>query len=65
MNETFAQCPQTGTTDADCCCMFLTVGYVKITSVEIDFNSLKAHKAQPSYEPEVYDDIDVPSANKR
>lgn len=45
--------------------MFPTVGYVKTTSVEIDFNSLKAHKAQPAYEPEVYDDIDVPSTDKR
>lgn len=45
--------------------MFPTVGYVKTTSVEIDFNSLKAHKAQPTYDPEVYDDIDVPSTEKR
>uniref|UniRef100_A0A1A7WYZ3 FYN binding protein n=1 Tax=Iconisemion striatum TaxID=60296 RepID=A0A1A7WYZ3_9TELE len=35
-------------------------GYVKATSVEIDFNSLKNHSASSSsYDPEVYDDIDV------
>lgn len=45
--------------------MFPTVGYVKTTFVEIDFDSLKAHKAQLAYEPEVYDDIDVPSLEKR
>lgn len=39
--------------------LLLTVGYVKTTSVEIDFNSLKTHKAQQAYDPEVYDDIDV------
>lgn len=39
----------------------LTVGYVKTTSVEIDFNSLKNQGAslQQAYDPEVYDDIDV------
>ncbi|CAJ1070922.1 LOW QUALITY PROTEIN: FYN-binding protein 1 [Xyrichtys novacula] len=37
-----------------------SIGYVKTTSVEIDFNTLKNHKAaQQNYEPEVYDDIDV------
>uniref|UniRef100_UPI0037E7C536 FYN-binding protein 1 isoform X2 n=1 Tax=Semicossyphus pulcher TaxID=241346 RepID=UPI0037E7C536 len=36
-----------------------SIGYVKTTSVEIDFNSLKNHKAQQAYDPEVYDDIDV------
>lgn len=36
-----------------------SIGYVKTTSVEIDFNSLKNHQAQQAYEPEVYDDIDV------
>lgn len=47
--------------------MFLTVGYVKTTSVEIDFNTLKNHKASPasSYDPEVYDDIDVASPDNR
>ncbi|XP_015238247.1 PREDICTED: FYN-binding protein isoform X1 [Cyprinodon variegatus] len=34
-------------------------GYVKTTSVEIDFNSLKNRPAQPEFEPEIYDDIDV------
>uniref|UniRef100_A0A1A8LC41 FYN binding protein n=2 Tax=Nothobranchius TaxID=28779 RepID=A0A1A8LC41_9TELE len=39
-------------------------GYVKTTSVEIDFNSLKSHPAPlPSYDPEVYDDIDVASSD--
>ncbi|XP_070845838.1 FYN-binding protein 1 isoform X2 [Chaetodon trifascialis] len=36
-----------------------SIGYVKTTSVEIDFNTLKNRKAQPAYDPEVYDDIDV------
>ncbi|XP_004538267.3 FYN-binding protein 1 isoform X2 [Maylandia zebra] len=38
-----------------------SIGYVKTTSVEIDFNSLKNQGAslQQAYEPEVYDDIDV------
>ncbi|XP_074545822.1 FYN-binding protein 1 isoform X2 [Halichoeres trimaculatus] len=40
-----------------------SIGYVKTTSVEIDFNSLKTHKAQQSYDPEVYDDIDVAVAD--
>ncbi|XP_078127121.1 FYN-binding protein 1 isoform X2 [Sander vitreus] len=37
-----------------------SIGYVKTTSVEIDFNTLKSH-AQQTYDPEVYDDIDVVS----
>ncbi|XP_044031160.1 FYN-binding protein 1 isoform X2 [Siniperca chuatsi] len=37
------------------------IGYVKTTSVEIDFDTLKNHKTQPAYDPEVYDDIDVAS----
>ncbi|KAK2819060.1 hypothetical protein Q5P01_024621 [Channa striata] len=41
-----------------------SIGYVKTTSVEIDFNSLKNRQAQPAaYEPEVYDDIDVVSSD--
>ncbi|XP_054896165.1 FYN-binding protein 1 isoform X2 [Poeciliopsis prolifica] len=40
-----------------------TIGYVKTTLVEIDFNSLKNHSAQQAYEPEIYDDIDVISAD--
>ncbi|XP_026194903.1 FYN-binding protein 1 isoform X2 [Anabas testudineus] len=40
-----------------------SIGYVKTTSVEIDFNSLKNRQAQPAYEPEVYDDIDVLSSD--
>nr|XP_046230908.1 FYN-binding protein 1 isoform X2 [Scatophagus argus] len=36
-----------------------SIGYVKTTSVEIDFNTLKNRKPQQAYEPEVYDDIDV------
>ncbi|XP_029940131.1 FYN-binding protein 1 isoform X2 [Salarias fasciatus] len=39
-----------------------SIGYVKTTSVEIDFNTLKSRQAQQSYEPEVYDDIDVVSS---
>ncbi|XP_044000118.1 FYN-binding protein 1 isoform X2 [Gambusia affinis] len=39
-----------------------TIGYVKTTLVEIDFNSLKNRSAQ-AYEPEIYDDIDVVSAD--
>ncbi|XP_037607812.1 FYN-binding protein 1 isoform X1 [Sebastes umbrosus] len=38
------------------------IGYVKTTSVGIDFNSLK-NQAQQAYDPEVYDDIDVVSAD--
>nr|XP_019937222.1 PREDICTED: FYN-binding protein isoform X1 [Paralichthys olivaceus] len=39
------------------------IGYVKTTSVEIDFNSLKNHQSQQAYDPEVYDDIDVVSSD--
>ncbi|XP_042250538.1 FYN-binding protein 1 isoform X1 [Thunnus maccoyii] len=39
-----------------------SIGYVKTTSVEIDFNTLKNRQAQQqAYDPEVYDDIDVAS----
>ncbi|XP_068190434.1 FYN-binding protein 1 isoform X2 [Antennarius striatus] len=38
-----------------------SIGYVKTTSVEIDFLTLKNCKPQMEYEPEVYDDIDVAS----
>ncbi|XP_023123787.2 FYN-binding protein 1 isoform X1 [Amphiprion ocellaris] len=40
-----------------------SIGYVKTTSVEIDFNTLKNRQVQQSYDPEVYDDIDVISEN--
>ncbi|XP_070780924.1 FYN-binding protein 1 [Enoplosus armatus] len=40
-----------------------SIGYVKTTSVEIDFDTLKNRKAQPVYDPEVYDDIDVASTD--
>ncbi|XP_033979002.1 FYN-binding protein 1 isoform X1 [Trematomus bernacchii] len=40
-----------------------SIGYVKTTSVEIDFNTLKRHKSEPAYDPEVYDDIDVMSSD--
>ncbi|XP_073333878.1 FYN-binding protein 1 isoform X2 [Pagrus major] len=40
-----------------------SIGYVKTTSVEIDFNTLKNRKAQQAYDPEVYDDIDVASSD--
>ncbi|XP_028273016.1 FYN-binding protein 1 isoform X2 [Parambassis ranga] len=40
-----------------------SIGYVKTTSVEIDFNTLKNRQPQPAYEPEVYDDIDVVSSD--
>ncbi|XP_026153285.1 FYN-binding protein 1 isoform X2 [Mastacembelus armatus] len=40
-----------------------SIGYVKTTSVEIDFNSLKNRQAPQAYEPEVYDDIDVVSSD--
>ncbi|XP_068609321.1 FYN-binding protein 1 [Brachionichthys hirsutus] len=40
-----------------------SIGYVKITSVEIDFNTLKNCKPQKEYDPEVYDDIDVASTD--
>uniref|UniRef100_A0A3B4XZN9 FYN binding protein b n=1 Tax=Seriola lalandi dorsalis TaxID=1841481 RepID=A0A3B4XZN9_SERLL len=42
-----------------------SIGYVKTTSVEIDFDSLKNRQAQQSYDPEVYDDIDVISSDNR
>ncbi|XP_076020255.1 FYN-binding protein 1 isoform X2 [Genypterus blacodes] len=42
-----------------------SVGYVKTTSVEIDFDTLKHQgescRAQQAHEPEVYDDIDTTS----
>ncbi|XP_056289265.1 FYN-binding protein 1 isoform X1 [Pseudoliparis swirei] len=41
-----------------------SIGYVKTTAVEIDFNSLKNRHPQQAYAPEVYDDIDVVSADK-
>ncbi|XP_031133723.1 FYN-binding protein 1 isoform X2 [Sander lucioperca] len=41
-----------------------SIGYVKTTSVEIDFNTLKSH-AQQAYDPDVYDDIDVVSPDNR
>uniref|UniRef100_A0A3Q3JTB2 SH3 domain-containing protein n=1 Tax=Monopterus albus TaxID=43700 RepID=A0A3Q3JTB2_MONAL len=41
-----------------------SIGYVKTTSVEIDFNTLKNRQPQQAYEPEVYDDIDVASDNR-
>ncbi|XP_018526016.1 FYN-binding protein 1 isoform X2 [Lates calcarifer] len=40
-----------------------SIGYVKTTSVEIDFNTLKNRQPQQAYEPEVYDDIDVVSSD--
>ncbi|XP_010789078.1 FYN-binding protein isoform X3 [Notothenia coriiceps] len=40
-----------------------SIGYVKTTAVEIDFNTLKKHKSEPAYDPEVYDDIDVMSSD--
>ncbi|XP_051268430.1 FYN-binding protein 1 isoform X1 [Dicentrarchus labrax] len=41
-----------------------SIGYVKTTSVEIDFNTLKKSRPQQAYDLEVYDDIDVaPSDN--
>ncbi|XP_058472592.1 FYN-binding protein 1 isoform X2 [Solea solea] len=39
-----------------------SIGYVKTTSVKIDFNSLKNHQAQQEYDPEVYDDIETVSS---
>ncbi|KAM7393000.1 hypothetical protein PAMA_007900 [Pampus argenteus] len=39
-----------------------SIGYVKTTSVEIDFNTLKKRQSQQqAYDPEVYDDIDIAS----
>lgn len=46
-------------------CFSWTVGYVKTTAVEIDFNSLKNKSAQQEYDPDVYDDIDVVSSDNR
>ncbi|XP_035041029.2 FYN-binding protein 1 isoform X1 [Hippoglossus stenolepis] len=40
-----------------------SIGYVKTVSVEIDFNSLKNRSSQQESDPEVYDDIDVLSAD--
>ncbi|AWP15156.1 putative FYN-binding protein [Scophthalmus maximus] len=40
-----------------------SIGYVKTTSVEIDFNTLKNRQAPQTYDPEVYDDIDVVSTD--
>ncbi|XP_028318657.1 FYN-binding protein 1 isoform X2 [Gouania willdenowi] len=40
-----------------------TIGYVKTTSVEIDFNTLKKRQKQQPYEPEVYDDIETLSSD--
>ncbi|XP_029024784.1 FYN-binding protein 1 isoform X2 [Betta splendens] len=41
-----------------------SIGYVKTTSVQIDYNSLKKNRqTQPEDEPEVYDDIDTVSDN--
>ncbi|KAF0031391.1 hypothetical protein F2P81_015946 [Scophthalmus maximus] len=40
-----------------------SIGYVKTTSVEIDFNTLKNRQAPQTYDPEVYDDIDVVSSD--
>lgn len=37
--------------------LLLPVGYVKISSVQIDFNSLKRCTVEQSAEPEVYDDV--------
>lgn len=47
------------------CFLLPTVGYVKTTSVEIDFNTLKNCSAQQQSEPEVYDDIDLPPPDNR
>ncbi|XP_034402365.1 FYN-binding protein 1 isoform X2 [Cyclopterus lumpus] len=41
-----------------------SIGYVKITAVKIDFDSLKNSQAQQAYDSDVYDDIDVVSADK-
>ncbi|XP_061656340.1 FYN-binding protein 1 isoform X2 [Phyllopteryx taeniolatus] len=40
-----------------------SIGYVKTTSVEIDFNTLKNHPAQQSSKYDVYDDVDVASSD--
>nr|XP_040054311.1 FYN-binding protein 1 isoform X2 [Gasterosteus aculeatus aculeatus] len=41
-----------------------SIGYVKTTSVEIDFNTLKNRSTQLASEPEIYDDIDVTVPDK-
>lgn len=41
------------------------VGYVKTTSVEIDFNTLKTQQAQQGTRFDVYDDVDVASSDSR
>lgn len=48
-------------TQADLYILF-SVGYVKTTSVKIDFDVLKNIQAPPGFDPEVYDDIDVISS---
>nr|XP_057912849.1 FYN-binding protein 1 isoform X2 [Doryrhamphus excisus] len=40
-----------------------SIGYVKTTSVEIDFNTLKSHQAQQGSKCELYDDVDVASSD--
>ncbi|KAM9734416.1 FYN-binding protein 1 isoform 1-T1 [Menidia menidia] len=40
-----------------------SIGYVKTTSVEIDFNSLKNCQPQSAYDGEVYDDIDAATSD--
>ncbi|KAM8827423.1 FYN-binding protein 1 isoform 3-T3 [Spinachia spinachia] len=41
-----------------------SIGYVKTTSVEIDFNMLKKQSTQLATDPEIYDDIDVAVPDK-
>ncbi|XP_072311460.1 uncharacterized protein fyb1b isoform X3 [Eucyclogobius newberryi] len=41
-----------------------SIGYVKIASVKIDYNSLKQQTAEQSFEPDVYDDIDMATPDK-
>ncbi|XP_054613610.1 FYN-binding protein 1 isoform X2 [Dunckerocampus dactyliophorus] len=40
-----------------------SIGYVKTTSVEIDFDTLKSHRAQQGSKCDVYDDVDVASSD--
>ncbi|XP_051907456.1 FYN-binding protein 1 isoform X2 [Hippocampus zosterae] len=40
-----------------------SIGYVKTTSVEIDFNTLKTQQAQQGARFDVYDDVDVASSD--
>uniref|UniRef100_A0A3Q2XCY7 FYN-binding protein-like n=1 Tax=Hippocampus comes TaxID=109280 RepID=A0A3Q2XCY7_HIPCM len=40
-----------------------SIGYVKTTSVEIDFNTLKTQQAQQGSSFDVYDDVDVASSD--